>query len=215
MTLFKKVVIISLIVQTIIICSYIFVEYKKNIVENVKNNLVIIQKDSEIVKNNKNPWWIFLNNKNISENISSWFFINSNTIITAKHWTNWNQILYKINDFEWNKYDWDLINAYRYQDIALINTKNNKKDFIPYKISNNFSIWDKVYSYSILNWESKKEWTIKEIKDWKIYSTIIFNQWESWSPLFDKNSQIIWVNIEVDTEKKLWISINSNLLNKK
>lgn len=203
MSLFKKVIIISIILNIIFAISYFFI--KKIFFSNIspENNIVKVIKKAEIIESNST---IVTNNKNISENILSGFFINNNTIITAFHWTNWENADYEIIDINWNKYSWKLISQDKINDIAFIKIENKYNLFKNIKINKNIKVWENIYSISILDWKKTKYWKIIDIKNNIITSNILFNSWESGSPLFNENWEIIAINLEIDTEKNLWFS---------
>ncbi len=203
----KKIVTISIIIQIIIVFLwFVYLSNKENN-QKIENNIVQIIKQDEISKINKNPWWLFDDNYNLSKNIFSWFWIDKNTILTIAHWVNSKDSIYKVKDIYWNNYKWILDYKNTKKDIAIIKTNKDFEKFVNYKKSNNYYIWDTVYSISYTENKIKKtKWKIININDSEINTNIKFIDWDSWWILVDKKNNIIWINNWYNIEKNYSIS---------
>lgn len=203
----KKIFIISLIFNSILIV-WIFIVFFLNQTNNsINNNVVKIVKESEIVKNDDNPKWIFWDEKNLDKNILSGLFINKNTIITAAHWVNNTDSIYEIYDKIWNKYDAKLIKKDTINDYAILEINIDFKNFKKINIEKNINIWEEIYQfwYNETNNDFKmKKWTITKINWNKITTNIVFLEWNSGSPIYNKNNDLIWIAIEVDEKNNVW-----------
>lgn len=200
---------IKIIFIIIISISVFIVIFKKNITNNEVffTNSVIIEKPAEIIKNWTNPLGILLKDKNITKNIFSWLFIWKNKVITALHWTNWDNISYKVTDFENNIYTAKLSETNKSLDIAILETTKENKKYSDVKIETKINIWEEVYTFSNIDWQIIKKWQIVKIENWKIYSNIKLKYWNSWSGLFNQKWKLIWINIEYDIKNNLSIAI--------
>lgn len=202
----KKIIIYTFSLKLIVII--IFLKWYVLNTNNIENNVVMIVKNSEIVKNNENPRWIFSeNNNNINKNISTWIFLDKNIVLTASHWVNTIDSKYIIYDNFWNSYNWKLINKDTQNDFATIQIET---EFLKYKkinINNNLKLWEEIFSIwynnNIKSFETKK-WFIKEFNNNKIVTDISFIKWNSWWPIYNKNKELIWIILEVDTKNNLW-----------
>lgn len=213
----KKIIIYSLIfnfiLAIILFWSYILINKKVSL----ENNSVKIIKKSEIVKSSENPWWIFDENNNIEENKFSWVLINKNTIITVAHWVNTENSIYKIYDNFWNSYSWKLLKKDSENDYAFLETNIDFKKFRETKIWKDLKIWEEIYA---LIYDEKTEkiikkiWDIKDINWNKIWVNIIFNPWDSGSPIYNNRDELIWIIEEVDLENNIWYFLKiSDFLN--
>lgn len=205
----KKIVTISLIIQIIIVLIWFVYFFYKKESKAIENNIVQIIKKEEISKIDANPWWIFDSNYNLEKNIFSWFFINKNTILTVAHWVNSKNSIYKIKNIYWNTYNWLLKNKIKEQDYAILKTNKNFKKFTNYKISDNYKVWDIVYSLSYNHNENKLKkikWQIKNINKTTINTDIKFINWDSWWILIDDKNNIIWLNNWFDLDDNYSIS---------
>lgn len=213
----KKIIIYSLIfnitLAIILFWSYTLLHKKANL----ENNSVKIIKSSEIIKNNENPRWIFTNETNIKKNQFNWVFINKNTIITVAHWVNTENSDYEIYDNFWNSYSWKLLKKDSENDYAFLETNIDFKHFVETKIWKDLKTWDEIYA--IIYDEktdifSKKIWNIKDINWNKIWVNIVFNPWDSGSPIYNKKNELVWIIEEVDTKNNVWYFLKiSDFLN--
>ena len=190
----------------IVFLWFVYLSNKENN-QKIENNIVQIIKQDEISKINKNPWWLFDDNYNLSKNIFSWFWIDKNTILTIAHWVNSKDSIYKVKDIYWNNYKWILDYKNTKKDIAIIKTNKDFEKFVNYKKSNNYYIWDTIYSISYTENKIKKtKWKIININDSKVNTNIKFIDWDSWWILVDKKNNIIWINNWYNIEKNYSIS---------
>jgi len=209
----KNIIIWSLVFNSIafiiFFVFYIFFynqnEWKINYIE---TNSVKIIKNSEIVKNSVNPKWLFDDKSNINENILSGIFINQNTLITAAHWVNNTNSEYEIIDINWWKnYTWKLIFKDNENDFAKIEIENDFENFKKIKIWKNIEIWEQIWHIwydQESNFSKTKSWSILEINWNKIKTDIAFVGWNSGWAIYNKNNELIWIALEVDTKNNVW-----------
>lgn len=211
----KKIIIYTFSLKLIVIIIF-FKWYILN-TNNIENNVVMIVKNSEIIKNSENPKWIFSENNNINKNISTWIFLEKNMILTASHWVNTINSKYIIYDNFWNSYNWKLIKKDTQNDFALIQIETDFSKYKKINIDNNLQLWEEIFSIwyneNIKNFETKK-WLIKEINNNKIWTNISFIKWNSWGPVYNKNKELIWIILEINTKNNTWYFLKiSNFLN--
>lgn len=218
----KNIIIWSLIFNSIaVIIFFIFYIFFNNQNENSSNNIEIntvkIIKNSEIIKNNENPKWIFNENEiNINKNILSWIFISKNILLTASHWVNNTSSEYEIIDtIWWRNYSWKLIFKDNENDFAKIEIENDFNNFKNIKIWNKIEIWEEIFSI----WFDEKSsfsktmtWKILNIEWNKIKTDIVFNEWNSGWPIYNKKNELIWIALEVDIKNNVWYFLKINEL---
>lgn len=201
----KKILIISLSIQIIIISLWFIYLHIKN--ENsIYFNTIKIIKESEIVKNSENPKWVFNNQTNINKNILSWVFINENTLITASHWVDNINSKYKMIDNNWFEYHWKLIFKDSENDFAKIKIENNFNNFKNIKIWEIIKIWEEIWSIWFdekNNFSTTMTWKILDINWNKIKTDIVFVEWNSGWAIYNKNNELIWIALEVDTKNNV------------
>lgn len=200
----KKIIYISLFIHLIIIVIFAIIIYflVPNSKTNIENNIVKIEKEAEIISTFQDK---IENNLNPSKTILSWFFIDENTIITANHWVNSSNSNYKITDKFWNIYTWTLLEKDEQNDLAYLKIENSFKNFVKFKYAKNTEIWDEVYSL----WFDleKKSWKVLKLEWNKIFSSIIFENWDSGGGLFNERDEFVGVNVEVS----LSLGISTNI----
>lgn len=199
---------IKIIFFTIIAISLVFLLFKNYLdyKNNIKKAIFSITKEENIDLDNtklKNHDYKSIENKKI---VWKWFFINKKwNFLTSKHILKDNWLKYFINIGN-KKYDFDIIKKYKDKDIILWKIKNyENNNFIDYNPTKkiNLSISDKIYT--IKN-NRKIYWKIlgidSEIIELRLYNLINTNlklePWDSWSPLFNINWVIIWVNSAIN-----------------
>ncbi len=206
----KKIIFYTFSLKLIIIIIFLKWYVFNN---NIENNVVTIIKNSEIVKNNENPRWIFSEDNNINKNISTWFFLEKNVVLTSSHWVNKIDSEYIIYDNFWNNYKWKLIKKDSKNDFALIKIEKNFLKYKKININNNLKLWQEIlsiwYNDNIKKIETKK-WLIKEFGNNKVGTDISFIKWNSWWPIFNEKKELIWIIIEVNTKNNLWYFLKIN-----
>ncbi|MDD2907110.1 MAG: serine protease [Candidatus Gracilibacteria bacterium] len=202
----KKIFIISLIFNSILIVGIFIVFFLNQTNNSINNNVVKIVKESEIVKNDDNPKGIFGDEKNLDKNILSGLFINKNTIITAAHGVNNTDSIYEIYDKIGNKYDAKLIKKDTINDYAILEINIDFKNFKKINIEKNINIGEEIYQfgYNETNNDFKmKKGTITKINGNKITTNIVFLEGNSGSPIYNKNNDLIGIAIEVDEKNNV------------
>ncbi len=203
----KKIIILIIIILIFLTSFFILQKTnEKNTEEKILKNLVIIKKVWKVILS-----WeeVFSENSNPDNIISNWFFINKNTILTTAHsvW-DYNDI-YRIYAKS-QVFKAKFLEKDEQKDLAKLQISKDFKNFEDIKINKNIKNWDKIFSYLYnLNTKKiqKKSWEIINISGNKIYSNIKFEKWNSGSPLFSENGEIIWINTGFDLENNLGISI--------
>lgn len=168
---------------------------------NLKWNIVKVEKEAEIISNEN-----LIQDNNFEKTTCSGFFIDKKTIVTASHCVNTNNSIYTISN-ENIESKAELIHKDIENDIAYLSISEEYKNFKKVK---NAKI---KYSKNIESINYKKEvksWTITNIIWNKIYSDIIFDDWDSWWVLLDKRWKFVWINIEKNLNEKKWVSIMIN-----
>lgn len=197
---------LTLIILTIIIIWWIiFIKYffeQKNLnIEKIKDSIVIIIPENELISYKNNPKWI------INDYKESWiwagFFIDNKwSIQTVNHIVKNNEINYKIihNNKEYNS---EIILRNNKRDLAIIKIIINKKvnfSYLKKWIGKNFeqvySFWvEKDYLKIIYNtWNIlNKNIKLEEISNLiEISNTLI--PWFSWWPVINSKWEVIWIN---------------------
>lgn len=196
----------------IIIAFIVFIVVQKNSSSDFSKNLVIIEKEWKIVKNNENKLEI-LKKENTQNLISNWFFIEKNIILTSAHsvWDLWE--IHKIIIPNYKIFNAKLIEKDETNDLAKLKTNFDFENFNKINKSKKIKKWNKIFSF-FYDLKSKKMKQINgEIKKiiWnKIISDLKFEKWNSGSPIFLENLDFIWINIEFDFKNQEWISIIYN-----
>lgn len=208
--LLKWLWILNFVFLIIIFIVFIFVQ--KNSSPDFSKNLVIIEKEWKIVKNNENKLEI-LKKENTQNLKSNWFFIEKNIILTSAHsvWDLWE--IHKIIIPNYKIFDAKLIEKNEKNDLAKLKINFSFENFNKIKKAKNIKIWDKIFSifYDLKTNKIKKiNGKIKKIIWNKIISDLKFEKWNSGSPIFLENWDFFWINIEFDFKNQEWISIIYN-----
>lgn len=199
--------VINFLIVLILFCSFILIKSKYN--PKIIKNIVIVEKKWEIIKNSENPNNI-LQKENSSEIlISNWIFITKNIIITTAH-SVWNENnIYEITNYFWEKMEANLIKTNEQNDLAFLKTEKDFSEFQNININKTIKKWQKIQSY-LFNLKTKNieiiSWKILEINWENIISNLQFEKWNSGSPLFNKDFELIWINKEFNKKNQTWIS---------
>ena len=165
--------------------------YYTNKINNIKNSIVKITARKNIIINNN---WIKIQ-KNFLSNTSKWywFFINNSwTIFTNYHIIKNSKniiINYKNKDYKTKILDFS-----DKKDLAKLQININNKNFL--KLNNDITkniitiIDNKIINWKIIKKESNN-----------IYKTNFkLKKWYSWTPVFNKNLDLIWINSMIDNK---------------
>ncbi len=165
--------------------------YYTNKINNIKNSIVKITARKNIIINNN---WIKIQ-KNFLSNTSKWywFFINNSwTIFTNYHIIKNSKniiINYKNKDYKAKITDFS-----DKKDLAKLQININNKNFL--KLNNDITkniitiIDNKIINWKIIKKESNN-----------IYKTNFkLKKWYSWTPVFNKNLDLIWINSMIDNK---------------
>lgn len=169
---------------------------------NIEKNIVKIIKEAEIIHDFENN--LDADNNNSKENIFSGFFIDEYTIITVAHWVNKENSIYTVYDFEWNEYKAFLKEKDTKNDIAYLEINKKYEKFRKTKYVKELKEGEKIYIQNFN--KEKKEGEVSSINDKKISSNIIFEEWDSGSPLLNERWRLIGINIELDLNNNEWVS---------
>ena len=172
----------------------IYLESKINLEDSEFND--IKSEDYKSIINKKVIWkWFFINN--------SWEFL------TSKHLFNNNSWYYYINIDNIN-YNFNILEKSNNSKLII----DSSKDIVLWKISNyknnnfiqlnndNLVIWSTVF---IIKNNIKIYWKIistnNNIDELNLTNLIKTNikleSWDSWSPIFNKNWEVIWINVAI------------------
>lgn len=208
----KYLLIITWLIYLIVIYFFLyFLNEKRENNTKIKESIVIIKAQDELINYNNNPKWIFNDYKNSW--IWAWFFIDWNWLIqTVNHIIENENVNYKVI-YKNKEYDSQIISRDKKNDLAKIkiNIKNNKY----LKFSKKININDKIISYWIDTKNNKiiyNSWIIinKKIK-LENYSNLIeisnpiksgFSGW----PILNSKNEVIWINFATYKDKNYWIS---------
>jgi len=183
----------AIFIITAFLTLWFFLDTKKN---NVKNNIFDIY-FAENIDLWENFWleWKNTSKLNYKQKIWKWVFIWEKEFLTAKHLFRDKNKKYfaKVN----NKfYNLKLVKKFKNKDLIIweiINYKNNFNITKTSKIYKN----EKVYLYK----DNKKiYWRIMEINKNLVKTNIKLSIWDSWTPLFDKDNNLIWIFVLIETQ---------------
>ncbi len=128
-----------------------------------------------------------------------WFFINDSWFfITSKHILKDKNKMYFIK-IDGKKYNFEVKKNYHNKDLIVWVIKNYKSNFFLKQSKNsNLSLWDNVFTLKdnkILYWRVLyKNKKIESLElDKLIEIDIKLKKWDSWSPLFNLNWELIWI----------------------
>jgi serine protease Do len=183
-------------------------------IEKIKQSIVIIVPEEELISYKNNPKWLF------EEDKTSWiwagFFISKDwKIQTVNHIVENNNINYKIiyNNKEYNS---KIISRNKEKDLAIITIITEKNiTYTPLKLTNNYKNNDYIYSYwidpeklkiiyntwIIINKKSK----LGNITNLLEISNILKPGFSGW-PIINNLWDIIWINYAISNWKNYWIS---------
>lgn len=214
----KKIIFITLSLLFIwwIIFIKFFVMNKSINIEKVKDSIVIIIPETELISYKDNPKWLF--EDYVDSWIWAWFIIDSiGTIQTVNHIVENENINYKVI-YKNNEYNAKILSRNKEKDLAIIKIIKNESVLFTYLKKEGVNGWtNEIYSF----WVDTKNMKI-------IYNTwIIINekskldnmpnlleisndikQWFSWWPIIDSKWNVIWINYAISNWKKYWININ-------
>jgi len=195
---------------------YIIQENKINLDNIYFKNSTFLNESFISTKNSQNNQFILEKHDINRKNIWKWFFIDNNwTFITNKHiFKNKNsKYSIKIKD-KLNDYNFKIIKKFENFDIIIwkINFYKNRNFF---NINKNYDLQINDHVYIIKN-NNKLIWKIvwlnENIKEFNltnlIKTNIILYPWDSWSPLFNKYWNVIWVNSAINNIENTSYAIN-------
>ena len=200
----KKILIIAFVLHIIIICAFatVFLLLPSSDWNSIDNNIVKVIKETDIVNSYENQ--LSASVPNISRNISTWFFIDKNTVLTVAHWVNDESSNYTITDILGESYIATLIQKDNENDIAYLKTDRDFPWYQNLSYASEVKINEKVYTINY-KWELK-DWKIKKLEDNIIFSDMYFEDWDSGSPLINNKWELVWVNIATNFAEASWMS---------
>lgn len=183
-------------------------------INEIKNKVVIIIPQNELISYKNNPKWLFKENE--KSWIWTWFFINNKWHIqTVNHILENEDIKYKII-YNNKEYESNIISRNKQEDLAIIEIKNLEKNekIKPLKIAEKTKLDEEIFSF----WIDTKNleiifntWTIINQKS-KLENMSnlleISNNLKpgfSWWPIINKNWEVIWINYAISQWKSYWI----------
>ena len=138
-----------------------------------------------------NNSWEFFTNKHIFNNISSKYFITINN-------KNYNFKVIK----KYETKDLILWKIYNYKNKYFLNLNNDNIDLNSWDIKNNIFIYK---NNKLINWEII--WFNKKIIELNLNNLIETNikleSWDSWSPLFNNELRVIWINTAIKKSESI------------
>ena len=196
----------TLSLLTLILFIWIFIwiynQWEKAInIEEIKQSIVIIIPEKDLIEYNKNPEWIF--QKKESGWVGSWFFVSKDgKIITAKHIVPNKEETYKVITKNNKKYNAKVTYKDNQKDIAFLKI-NTKEKIIPLKITQESKKWEEVITFWTDTATQKTTHHYGQIVDtekkWETLSHLIqisspLTTWFSWWPVVNKQWKVIWIN---------------------
>ncbi len=125
------------------------------------------------------------------------FFVDTGILLTSKHVVKWYNNVYV--NFDWNLYVVDDIVFDDFQDIAMLRINKNIKWYNVLKVSDSYFFWRWISwlkvktNYIVSNDYFNSSWVI--LFSGNFISWFVLQEWSSWSPVFDSDNYVIWLNI--------------------
>ncbi len=216
----KLIILLSFIVVLTIGLLMKLKDFTNNIILNDINNSIvnIIKKEKfKLIDNSLNLKNIKQTNLEKQTLIWKGFFINNKWyILTNKHIVNNYSWTYLVN-YNNKQYLARPIKISKNNDLALIKIDFNNKNYLKIIPKNNLYIGENIFflnknkfsSWNIL----KKNISINKNLNNLILTNIKLKSGDSWSPLFNKNYKVIWINSAIsNTNKTYTILITKKIL---
>lgn len=198
-----------------------------NVSEKAKKSIVNIIAKKDLILYKNDPWGLFKTEIwKIKQKIWwwSWFFITNDwIIITNKHVISDSETNYIVITNDWKEYESKIIYIDKKQDIALLkinsdiypklNIIKNQKEIKTWNFV--IAIWNVLDKYQnsvslwIVSWKNRNlwEWWLENM----IQTDANINPWNSWGPLINLKSEVIWINTAIiKNSKNLWFAIPIN-----
>jgi len=186
---------------------------------------IIIKKDLTVYR--QDPFWFFQTPVwTVKSKVWwwTWFFITKDwKIITNKHVVSDSTANYTVITNDWSEYDAKIVAIDPVTDLAILQISIDKA-YEPLEIvSDNDEI--NIWQFVIATWNALAEyqnsvslwvisWKNRTISDdtiklsWLIQTDAAINPWNSWWPLVNLDSKVIWINTAiVSWAEWLWFSI--------
>lgn len=188
-------------------------------IEQIKNSIVIIIPETELISYKNNPKWLF---EDVKESwIWAWFFIDSKwTIQTVNHLVEDDKINYKVlyNNKEYNS---KIISRNKEKDLATLKIISKENVLFPLLTREGARGWEKLWENVFSFWVNTKNieiiyntWTIlnrksklDKISNLLEISNNIQPGFSGW-PIINSKWNVIWINYAISEWKKYWIKIN-------